>query len=31
VDSEGLRPVGRLWGSAYTLLGDVRMVPRPEL
>ena len=31
VDSEGLRPVGRLWGSAYALLGDVRMVPRPEL
>jgi len=31
VDSEGLRPVGRLWGSAYSLLGEVRVVPRPEL
>ena len=31
VDSEGLRPVGRLWGSAYTLLGEVRIIPRPEL
>ena len=31
VDSEGLRPVGRLWGSAYTLLGEVRVLPRPEL
>jgi flavin reductase (DIM6/NTAB) family NADH-FMN oxidoreductase RutF len=30
VDSEGLRPVGRLWGSAYSLLGEVRVVPRPE-
>ncbi len=31
VDSEGLRPVGRLWGSAYSLLGEIRIVPRPEL
>ena len=31
VDSEALRPVGRLWGSAYTLLGEVRVIPRPEL
>ncbi len=31
VDSEGLRPVGRLWGSAYTLLGEVRVIPRPTL
>ena len=30
VDSEGLRPVGRLWGSAYSLLGEIRVVPRPE-
>jgi flavin reductase (DIM6/NTAB) family NADH-FMN oxidoreductase RutF len=31
VDSEALRPVGRLWGSAYALLGEVRVIPRPEL
>jgi flavin reductase (DIM6/NTAB) family NADH-FMN oxidoreductase RutF len=31
IDSEGLRPVGRLWGSAYTLLGEIRILPRPEL
>ena len=31
VDSEGLRPVGRLWGPAYTLLGEIRILPRPEL
>ncbi len=31
VDSEGLRPVGRLWGSTYTLLGEIRVLPRPEL
>ncbi len=31
VDTEGLRPVGRLWGSAYSLLGEVRLVTRPEL
>ena len=31
VDSEGLRPVGRLWGSAYTLLGEIRVLPRPEV
>jgi flavin reductase (DIM6/NTAB) family NADH-FMN oxidoreductase RutF len=30
VDSEALRPVGRLWGSAYSLLGEIRVVPRPE-
>ncbi len=30
VDSEALRPVGRLWGSAYALLGEVRVIPRPE-
>ena len=31
VDSEGLRPVGRLWGFAYALLGEVRVIPRPGL
>ncbi len=31
VDSEGLRPVGRLWGPAYTLLGEIRVIERPEL
>jgi len=31
VDSEGLRPVGRLWGPAYTLLGQIRVIQRPEL
>ncbi len=30
VDSEGLQPVGRLWGPAYTLLGEIRVIPRPE-
>lgn len=29
VDSTALRPVGRLWGSAYTLLGDVKILDRP--
>ena len=29
VDTEKLRPVGRLWGPAYTLLGEVRVLPRP--
>jgi len=29
VDSEALRPVGRLWGSAYTLLGEVKILERP--
>jgi flavin reductase (DIM6/NTAB) family NADH-FMN oxidoreductase RutF len=31
VESEGLRPVGRLWGFAYTLLGEIRVLPRPEV
>ena len=29
VDTEALRPVGRLWGSAYTLLGEVKILERP--
>jgi flavin reductase (DIM6/NTAB) family NADH-FMN oxidoreductase RutF len=31
VDTEQLRPVGRLWGFSYSLLGEIRVVPRPEL
>ena len=30
VDSEALRPVGRLWGPAYTLLGKVKILERPQ-
>ncbi len=30
VDPESLRPVGRLWGAAYTLLGEVKIIPRPD-
>jgi len=30
VDTEGLRPVGRLWGPAYLLPGDVVTRPRPD-
>lgn len=30
VDPESLRPVGRLWGAAYTLLGEVKVLPRPD-
>ncbi len=29
VDTEALRPVGRLWGPAYTLLGKVQILERP--
>lgn len=29
-DPASLRPVGRLWGSAYTLLGEIRELPRPR-
>ena len=29
VDTQELRPVGRLWGPAYMLLGEVRVLPRP--
>lgn len=31
VDPRSLRPVGRLWGGAYALPGDVRVLPRPEV
>ena len=29
VDPEALRPVGRLWGAAYAMPGEVRILPRP--
>lgn len=29
VDTEALKPVGRLWGAAYALPGEVRILPRP--
>lgn len=29
VDTTALRPVGRLWGAAYLLGGEVRELPRP--
>jgi flavin reductase (DIM6/NTAB) family NADH-FMN oxidoreductase RutF len=31
VDTAELRPVGRLSGFSYSLLGEIRVVPRPEL
>lgn len=30
VDAESLRPVGRLGRDEYTLLGEIRRIPRPE-
>ena len=30
VDPEALRPVGRLWGAAYAVPDEVRMLPRPK-
>lgn len=29
VDPEALRPVGRLWGAAYAMPGEIRVIPRP--
>jgi len=29
VDTETLAPLGRLWGSAYSLPGVIRVLPRP--
>lgn len=29
VDTAALRPVGRLWGAAYALPGEIRVIPRP--
>lgn len=31
VRTETLRPVGRLWGAAYELPGEVRVLPRPRM
>jgi flavin reductase (DIM6/NTAB) family NADH-FMN oxidoreductase RutF len=31
VDTESLQPVGRLWGGAYFLPGQVRVIPRPRV
>jgi len=30
-DSTALRPVGRLWGDLYTLLGEMPALPRPRV
>ncbi|MGW8265945.1 MAG: flavin reductase family protein [Longimicrobiales bacterium] len=30
VDPVSLQPVGRLWGDAYTLLGEIKRIPRPR-
>ncbi|NJD20814.1 MAG: flavin reductase family protein, partial [Gemmatimonadetes bacterium] len=30
VDPGALRPVGRLWGSAYAMPGEIRVIPRPR-
>jgi len=30
VDTHALRPVGRLWGKAYAMPGDIRILPRPS-
>lgn len=30
VQTESLRPVGRLWGPAYALPGEIRAIPRPR-
>ncbi len=30
VQTESLRPVGRLWGSSYSLPGEIRVLPRPR-
>ncbi len=29
VHTASLRPVGRLWGEAYSILGEIRVLPRP--
>ncbi|UCC73568.1 MAG: flavin reductase family protein [Gemmatimonadota bacterium] len=31
VDVESLKPVGRLFGDSYTLLRDIRSIPRPRI
>lgn len=30
VDPAALRPVGRLWGAAYAMPGEIRIIPRPR-
>jgi flavin reductase (DIM6/NTAB) family NADH-FMN oxidoreductase RutF len=30
VEPGALRPVGRLWGAAYAMPGEVRVIPRPR-
>lgn len=30
VDPAALRPVGRLWGAAYAMPGEIRILPRPR-
>jgi len=30
VRTESLRPIGRLWGPAYALPGEIRRIPRPR-
>lgn len=30
VDPQALLPVGRLWGAAYAMPGEVRIIPRPR-
>jgi len=30
VDPDALRPVGRLWGSAYAMPGEIRLLRRPS-
>jgi flavin reductase (DIM6/NTAB) family NADH-FMN oxidoreductase RutF len=30
VRTESLRPVGRLWGPAYAMPGEIRVLPRPD-
>jgi flavin reductase (DIM6/NTAB) family NADH-FMN oxidoreductase RutF len=31
VETESLRPVGRLFAGGYTLLGKIKTLPRPRL
>jgi flavin reductase (DIM6/NTAB) family NADH-FMN oxidoreductase RutF len=30
IDTEALRPVGRLWGADYATVGDILTLPRPQ-
>jgi flavin reductase (DIM6/NTAB) family NADH-FMN oxidoreductase RutF len=31
VDTASLDPVGRLWGGAYQMGGEIRVIPRPRV